>query len=544
MTQTHQTAAIVIGVTSKKGGVGKSVVATMIAWAAEQLGQRAVLMDLDPSNPDQLARDRVRYANVPKRMPTVTDDSYPTQWWSDPETGVQLIPGPTRDRDRTDRALIAGARRLIPRAHGAADIVVLDLHQVSADEYSHELIALCNLVVCVTDHDTQSRQHLRAWLDEVTDDAAVVDPLQPTLRAEQIRLVYSEGVPMTTSAASQAWSEARADIGPQYTWAGQIPFDPDIIVGGNQGDITRTVSDTTRQAVLQITTELIGTKRPDPVSPTPRSRTASGHPWAPPRLPTTTPPAAAATTSASSAPQPDDPADAPTVRVFGSPRVDGHPDLPERELAIATLLSVRAPISVDATGEIFGVSAKTISNAVSRLKGLVASERGLLTLEHGIRSELATAANNAEALAGADNSETITLISQGIRILNSVSGPPFDVHLSQRWAWVHERLHAGPTPTERALLELGNLARAITNQWIAMSRADQTGLPAGSVVTGALVSACDRAAMTIDPLPLLAAAAQVAAFAGPADRALVTSKLNAIMQDGWPVSDELIASLR
>ena len=539
------TRATVVGVTSKKGGVGKSVVATLIAWAAEQLGQRAVLMDLDPSNPDQLARDRVRYANVPHRMPTVLDDSYPTQWWSDPETGVQLLPGPTRGQDRTDDALIAAAQLLIPRAHGAADVVVLDLHQAATDTYTKELVELCDLVVCVTDHDAQSRQHLRSWLDDATSPQPADATLLPSLRPDQVRLVYSEGVPMTDATASDALSAARADMGPTYSWAGTIPFDPEIITGGNQGDITRAVSDTTREATLTIAAALLQTPPARASRTVATAHTASGHPWAPPRLPT--PPAPdAGSDPATSRPAVEGPPPEPTgvvVRVFGTPRIDGRPNLSERELSIATLLAVRAPISVAAVGEVVGVTAKTISNTLGGLKGIVSSERGLLTLEYDVRSELTLIANLSEQLATATTEAAAHLISRAITLLQRIGGPPFETHVSGGWGWVHERLHAGPTPTERALLELGNLARAVANQWTASNKVDHPGLPSGSVVTGTLVAACERAAISIDPLPLLAAAAHIAVQSGPADRALVSGRLTAIAGDGWPVTDDLIASL-
>jgi hypothetical protein len=586
---------MVIGVTAGKGGVGKSVIASLLSWAAVELGRRAVLFDLNLANPDQLALGRVQFARVPGRMPTVLDDSYPTQWWSDPEDGFFLVPGPRAARDRTSDSIVAGALRLIPRAGEEFDAVVLDLHQVGTDRYTRDLIGRCDVVACVVDHDPRSRQHLREWLDEATGLYPTRNPFMPELDVNQVRLIYSEGVDLEGRDRERRFSEAAADLGASYVIAGRLDFDAAIVGSGTSGDLTRRVNAATRRVAIEAVERLLGLEPP----PMP-SRSLLDRALRRPAHRPTPPPSfdhlidcgrgadsarrpgrrgldrgldpdhgeprdqvdselcerAQGGRTEPDVPISDEPCDgrAHLVRVFGPPRVDADCRLGERALELASLLAVRAPLSKLAAAEAMSVdrrriSPKTVGNHASGLKGIVASEAGMLTLDHDVESELAMIVNVAESVARADDLDVGCAIERAIATLAATRGAPFE---GREWRWVHERTAVGLSPAERCVRELENLARTVADRWLRARRRDGddvwsgevcSPLASGTVVTSTIVGVSDRVSQTFDPVPMLSAAALVAHSSLPTDRSLVRARLDQVAGEGWPVGAELLRLL-
>ena len=104
-------------------------------------------------------------------------------------------------------AVASAAVRMVERARRDRDLIVLDMHQVSADHYTKLLGELVDVMVCVTDHDPQSREHLRSWLDEATyDGVRERGRYVPVLDANQVRLVFVEGVRLSKSQAAKTMS--------------------------------------------------------------------------------------------------------------------------------------------------------------------------------------------------------------------------------------------------------------------------------------------------------------------------------------------------
>lgn len=490
--------AQVVAVTAAKGGVGKSTVAVLLAAAAAATGQRVVLADLDYAAPAQADRNRVRFTTVPTRMPTVTDDAVPAEWFMDITGGFWLVPGTRTAADRTPAGYIDAGRRLIDRARPVMDLVVVDLHQVVTDDYTRALVGAVDTVVCVADHDAVSWDNLRSWLDAATTGGA---SFVAAVDTERVRLVYSEGVPLDRRRSDDRFNEARAALSRRYVWAARFGFDAGLERGGNTGELLASVTAATELEALRLASALTGTPVPDPPK---RRRRRTPRPFEVARTNTAPPPHPTPPMRVVGDPGPGIPASEGEVMV----RIFGTPDIADRAVDVATVavaacVAVEGPMSIDTLAERTGIDRATLTvGPLASLGDTVRVDSDIVMRLPGTITDVETLRRISDQLIAGDLAAV-----DAAEMLAALGGPPVATD-EVCWQWAHiSNGHHEPL-TATAARELAVCAARIADTTtpthhyqiieLLQQTAERTGDPGG-----AITHAITR--LTTDPVPSPAA---------------------------------------
>ena len=405
----------VVAVTAGKGGVGKSLLAWMLAVTAGRRGIKTAFIAAVPRNDDHDFRTRGWLQ--PGDAPTLDDDVPFDMWARVPETSTWMLRA-TRDLDAREAGVLT---HLVGEAVGRARaagcrLIVLDVDGVGADSYVPGVLASVDSVVLVVDHDPESRVNARKWFGWLAARAG-----GESVPYDRLRVLFCARVP----GGEREEHKARAEMAGCGWWLGAVPFDKGLQRTKNAGVLSSSLSVACDEVLTRAVGSLLGVAV---VEPRRRGRRAGRI-----ELEDVAPAASSATSSATSSAPPMLDAAGLTLRTC-SP--GASVPLSALELEVACFVATSSGASDLAVRAATGADIRTVRAALRSLReqGLVASVHGLHSVPAGVlldRREWMRLSVRCER-----NAREPGLVGDLLAAADAVNGPPLANDRGEVWSWV------------------------------------------------------------------------------------------------------------
>lgn len=204
--------------TSSKGGVGKTMAATLVGQALARRGHRAGFADFSGIAPNASGRWGEELFRLTGPSATWLDSAPVSSWPVDPASGLRLLAGPASLSQRVGAQMADCLRRVLVEADAALDVLVLDLDGVQNIELHRVALEAATAVVWVVDHSPETVSEVQASLIELARPAEQARNGLPLLTSDRCRFVMVDHKNRGRSGPAQA---ALRDLG---TWCGTLRF--------------------------------------------------------------------------------------------------------------------------------------------------------------------------------------------------------------------------------------------------------------------------------------------------------------------------------
>lgn len=204
--------------TSSKGGVGKTMAATLVGQALARRGHRAGFADFSGIAPNASGRWGEELFRLTGPTATWLDAAPVSAWPVDPASGLRLLAGPASLPQRVGAQMADCLRRVLVEAATSLDVMVIDLDGVQNIELHRVALDAATSVVWVVDHSPETVNEVQASLIELARPADQARNGLPLLTPDRCRFVMVDHKNRGRTGPAQA---ALRDLG---SWCGTLRF--------------------------------------------------------------------------------------------------------------------------------------------------------------------------------------------------------------------------------------------------------------------------------------------------------------------------------